>query len=108
MLTLLPDSFVVNRLTNVLHASLAWMHSTIMTLQDAVTFATNCEQSVRFTLQPLATFNKREAVMLQAEQLRKCAYVSASDQDYDPEKDRTCTIYAGTMVQQVNTTCALF
>lgn len=45
--------------------------------------------------------------MLQAEQLRKCAYVSAPGQDYDPEKDRTCTIYAGTMVQQVNTTCAL-
>ncbi len=45
--------------------------------------------------------------MLQAEQLRKCAYVSAPDQNYDPEKDRTCTIYAGTMVQQVSTTCVL-
>ena len=46
--------------------------------------------------------------MLQAEQLRKCAYVSAPGQDYDPERDRSCTIYAGTMVQQVNTTCAPF
>jgi len=44
---------------------------------------------------------KHEAVMLQAEQLRKSAYVSAPGQDYDPEKDRSCTIYAGTMVQQV-------
>ncbi len=41
--------------------------------------------------------------MLQAEQLRKCAYVSALGQDYVPERDRSCTIYAGTMVQQVYT-----
>lgn len=52
--------------------------------------------------------NKHEGMALQAEQLRKCAYVSAPGQNYDPEKDRSCTIYAGTMVQQVTTTSLLF
>ncbi|DBA94899.1 TPA: hypothetical protein ACH3X1_002432 [Trebouxia sp. C0004] len=43
-----------------------------------------------------------EAVLSgEAEQLRKCVYVSAPGQDYNPEKNRSCTIYAGTMVHQV-------
>lgn len=38
---------------------------------------------------------------LQAEQLRKSAYVPEDEKIYDPDTQRSCTIYAGTMVQQV-------
>ena len=39
--------------------------------------------------------------VLQAEQLRKSACVPEGNKEYDPDWHRTCTIYAGSMVQQV-------
>ncbi|DBA94074.1 TPA: hypothetical protein ACH3X1_001722 [Trebouxia sp. C0004] len=37
----------------------------------------------------------------EATQVRKSNYVREKGVDYDPEKHRTCTVYAGTLVQQV-------
>ena len=39
---------------------------------------------------------------MQAAQVRKCNYVPEKGIDYDPDKNHTCTVYAGTVVQQVN------
>lgn len=39
---------------------------------------------------------------LQAAQVRKACYVPDPGLDYDPEANRTCTVYAGTVVQQVS------
>ena len=39
--------------------------------------------------------------ILQTEQLRKSACVPEDGVDYHPDRHRSCTIYAGTMVQQV-------
>ena len=41
-------------------------------------------------------------VLLQAAQVRKSNYVPEKGVDYDPDKHHTCTVYAGTMVQQVS------
>lgn len=41
------------------------------------------------------------ACILQAEQLRKSGYVPEGTKEYDPDWHRSCTIYAGSMVQQV-------
>ena len=40
-------------------------------------------------------------VWSQASQVRKSNYVPQKRVDYDPDKSHTCTVYAGTMVQQV-------
>ena len=40
--------------------------------------------------------------LLQAAQVRKSNYVPEKGVDYDPDKHHTCTVYAGTMVQQVS------
>lgn len=42
-------------------------------------------------------------VKLQTAQVRKTGYVLDVGQDYHPDKYHSCTIYAGTMVQQVHT-----
>ncbi len=38
---------------------------------------------------------------MQAAQVRKSNYVPEKGMDYDPDKNHTCTVYAGTVVQQV-------
>ena len=38
---------------------------------------------------------------MQAVQVRKSQYVAEAGVDYDPDKHSTCTVYQGTMVQQV-------
>jgi len=38
---------------------------------------------------------------MQAAQVRKSNYVPEKGRDYDPDKNHTCTVYAGTVVQQV-------
>jgi hypothetical protein len=38
---------------------------------------------------------------MQAAQVRKSNYVPQLGQDYHPDKDSFCTVYAGTTVQQV-------
>ncbi len=38
---------------------------------------------------------------MQAAQVRKSNYVPEKGMDYDPDKNHTCTVYAGTLVQQV-------
>jgi len=38
---------------------------------------------------------------MQAAQVRKSSYVPEKGMDYDPDKNHTCTVYAGTVVQQV-------
>ncbi len=38
---------------------------------------------------------------MQAAQVRKSNYVPQLAQDYHPDKDSFCTVYAGTSVQQV-------
>jgi hypothetical protein len=38
---------------------------------------------------------------MQAAQVRKSNYVPEKGVDYDPDKSHTCTVYAGTVVQQV-------
>lgn len=43
-----------------------------------------------------------EAFVLQAVQVRKCGYVPDAHVDYDPDSYHTCTVYAGTVVQQVS------
>lgn len=51
-------------------------------------------------------------VGLQASQLRKSNYVPEKGVDYDPDKANSCTVYAGTVVQQVTPhppcPCAMF
>ncbi|KAL0048212.1 hypothetical protein WJX82_010068 [Trebouxia sp. C0006] len=37
----------------------------------------------------------------EAAQVRKSSYVPEKGMDYDPDKNHTCTVYAGTVVQQV-------
>ena len=39
--------------------------------------------------------------VMQATQVRKSNYVRSKGMDYDPDTHRTCTVYAGTVVQQV-------
>ena len=39
--------------------------------------------------------------VMQATQVRKSNYVRVKGMDYDPDTHRTCTVYAGTVVQQV-------
>ena len=39
--------------------------------------------------------------IMQATQVRKSNYVSSKGMDYDPDTHRNCTVYAGTVVQQV-------
>ena len=41
---------------------------------------------------------------VQAAQVRKSHYVPDKGVEYDPEKHHTCTVYAGTIVQQVTVT----
>ena len=41
------------------------------------------------------------AFLMQAAQVRKTNYVPEKGVDYDPDKSHTCTVYAGTVVQQV-------
>lgn len=41
-------------------------------------------------------------LLMQAAQVRKSNYVPEKGLDYDPDKNHTCTVYAGTIVQQVN------
>ena len=38
---------------------------------------------------------------MQATQVRKTNYVPENGVNYNPDKNHTCTVYAGTMVQQV-------
>ena len=38
---------------------------------------------------------------MQAAQVRKSNYVPEKGRDYNPDKNHTCTVYAGTVVQQV-------
>ena len=38
---------------------------------------------------------------MQAAQVRKSNYVPEKGMDYNPDKNHTCTVYAGTLVQQV-------
>ena len=40
--------------------------------------------------------------VMQATQVRKSKYVREKGVDYDPDTHRTCTVHAGTVVQQVN------
>ena len=49
----------------------------------------------------ISDLSEHAAVGLQAEQLHKSAYVPEQNKEYEPDKDRSCTIYAGTLVQQV-------
>jgi len=42
--------------------------------------------------------------VMQATQVRKSNYVREKGVAYDPDKHRTCTVYAGTLVQQVTRT----
>ena len=47
---------------------------------------------------------------VQAAQVRKSNHVPERGVDYDPDKNHTCTVYAGTLVQQVytaNTPCCM-
>ena len=41
------------------------------------------------------------AAWSQASQVRKSNYVPEKGLAYDPDKNHTCTVYSGTMVQQV-------
>lgn len=41
--------------------------------------------------------------MLQAAQVRKSSYVADPGVQYDPDKYHACTMYAGTVIQQVST-----
>ena len=41
-------------------------------------------------------------MLFQAAQVRKDGYVPEPSQGYDPDRHHYCTIYAGTMVQQVH------
>ena len=44
---------------------------------------------------------KHSTLSVQATQVRKSNYVPEKGVDYDPDKHHTCTVYAGTLVQQV-------
>ena len=44
-------------------------------------------------------------ISLQAAQVRKSSYVPDPGVKYDPDRYHSCTIYAGTMVQQVRLNC---
>ena len=49
-------------------------------------------------------------LVLQLTQVRKNAYVAEAGEEYHPDRHRSCTIYAGTLVQQVcnsNASCTL-
>ena len=46
--------------------------------------------------------HKLHNMALQAAQVRKTNYVAEKGVDYDPDKHHTCTVYAGTMVLQVD------
>ena len=43
----------------------------------------------------------KAVLLMQAAQVRKSNYVPEKGMDYDPDKNHTCTVYAGTVVQQV-------
>lgn len=44
---------------------------------------------------------KHSTLSVQATQVRKTNYVPEKGVNYNPDKNHTCTVYAGTMVQQV-------
>lgn len=55
-----------------------------------------------FVLHSCSRSSENTAVVWsQASQVRKSNYVPEKGMEYDPDKNHTCTVYAGTMIQQV-------
>ena len=49
----------------------------------------------------LPSVMRHSTLSVQATQVRKTNYVPEKGVNYNPDKNHTCTVYAGTMVQQV-------
>ena len=64
-------------------------------------------ETVRLVCLALVSLHGRRACtcycVVQAAQVRKSSYVSDPGVQYDPDSYHTCTVYAGTIVQQVST-----
>ena len=56
---------------------------------------------VRHVHHILAFCYEAQHMSVQATQVRKTNYVPEKGVNYTPDKNHTCTVYAGTMVQQV-------